>query len=676
MKNDKKIFGEINQIFCSALACVAVIALAIVCAFTELSPIFASLAIVFFYLIAVIAFSTFHKNGESLASAKTLDNLFSGKLGDTMLEMNTPVLLCTKNGSIIWFNKAFEAIFEGQHISKGANVELWTDKKIEDFFIDEFTELSFANKMFSAYTLSVDAEDDEYIFIFFDNKTELEIYKKQILDDKIAIAIVSIDSFDEMSQYFQDNFTRVLADVDVKVTEWAEELDGIIKPYSKDKFIIVSNVKKMNEVAIGNSFEILNKVREKYVGDYIPLTISIGVSCIGDSLAEVLKYAQAALDTALQRGGDQAVLRHSEGFNFYGGKTKSIYKRSNVRATLAARELTSLVTRASNVLIMGHAFGDFDSFASCIGMARFCFMNGVTPHIIINKNDPNIAPCYEMMQDISEYRGVFIEASDGMEKIKNDTLLIVCDVNNFRNVEAPDILKNVRNIAIVDHHIKTSEYDKEPLLTYIEPSVSSASELVCEILQTRTTTSKMLKEEAELLLSGILLDTKQFTRNTGTRTFAAAQFLRSEGADPGKSNELFRESVDDIRKEAKFNSTIEIFDRNVNDGGTEKRARLAICYCEGVCDGSYRIAAAKAADKLLYSKDINAVFALVNIAGKIHISARSDGSINVQLILERLKGGGHFDVAGAQIEGKTMAGAMVMLKDAINDYFVSLSKHV
>ena len=669
---------DTNFFFSIIIAAVCMIVFAFLCEFTAIKVIYLALLLIFVYLVAVFTFMIYRRSTETLASAVTLDKLFSGELGDVMVRMKGPAVLCTKNGSLIWCNDAFQALFEKQRVSRGTNIEQWTGEKIEYFSESSTGEISISGKSFTAYAISRQIEDAEYRFVFFEDITELDFLREKIADDKVAVAIAMIDSYDEMSQYFQDNFIKIVADIDSKITEWADSLEGIIKSYGKDKFLIVCNQRNMKEHGIANHFAILDRVRENFVGDGIPLTISLGISCIGDTISDVMKFAQAALDTALQRGGDQAVLRYEDGMDFFGGKTKTVYKRSNVRATLVARELSALIARAENVLIMGHRFGDFDSFAATIGIARFCMMCGVKPNIVVKKSDTNLTQCFKKIENIPDYKGMFIEGADGMEKIKSGTLVIVTDVNNFDHVEHADIIKNVSDVVIIDHHIKVSGFAKEPVLTYIEPSASSASELVCEILQTRAVTNKILKEEAELLLAGILLDTKQFTRNTGIRTFSAAMFLRSEGANPIESNELFKDSVEDLSREASFNSNMEIVEKSVyspEEQGSENKKKLIISYCEGLHDPSYRISASKVADKLLDLKDISATFALVKIENQVHISARSDGTINVQLILERLKGGGHFDVAGAQINGKTMAGAIVMLKDAIDDYFATLQRH-
>lgn len=385
------------------------------------------------------------------------------------------------------------------------------------------------------------------------------------------------------------------------------------------------------------------------------ITVSVGISSIKGTLAEKEVSAQAALDMALQRGGDQVVLRSDKGDKFYGGKTKAVQKRANVRSRVVAQELSALMARTESVLIMAHRFPDFDAFGASIGIARFAMLCGVRPHIVTNDRDPNIAPCFEKIASVEEYDGLFISGPQAMDLIRPNTLLILVDVNNINNTEWPDLLRNVEQVVVIDHHRKTTEFEREPLITYIEPSASSASELVSEMLEQYMTSRTLLKEEAELLLAGILLDTKQFTRNTGTRTFAAALYLRGEGAVPGESNDLFRTDVNDLTKEARFHANTTIY-----------RDRVAIAYVDEDTDASYRVLAAKAADKLLTVKGVDAAITLVSIGPRVCISARSDGRINVQLILEELGGGGHFDVAGAQVERQTIQEVIVRLREAID----------
>jgi c-di-AMP phosphodiesterase-like protein len=308
---------------------------------------------------------------------------------------------------------------------------------------------------------------------------------------------------------------------------------------------------------------------------------------------------------------------------------------------------------------MGHRYGDFDSFGASVGMVRLAKVCGVEAHIVVNRSDANLLECFDRMEALEDYEDVFISATDAMDHLHSDTLVVLVDVNNYEHAESPAILRAAqKNIVIIDHHNQRAEFPSPPLLAYIEPSASSASELVGEILEQHMTSSgRILKEEAEMMLSGILLDTKRFSRSTGTRTFSVALYLRGEGANPGEANELFKTEVGDLIKEARFNSHVVIY-----------RDQIALSVCDGEADSSYRVVAAKAADKLLGVRGVHASFAMVKIGEKIHISARSDGSINVQVIMEQLHGGGHFDVAGAQVEGDSVQAVISKLKEAIDKF--------
>ena len=392
----------------------------------------------------------------------------------------------------------------------------------------------------------------------------------------------------------------------------------------------------------------------------MPITVSFGVSRLADAtLAEREQAAQYALDLALQRGGDQVVVRDEVGVSFYGGRTKAGYKRVNIKARVVAAKLLSLVGRAGNVIIMGHNYGDYDSFAASVALARLVINQGVRVNVAVKRDQPNLRECFERISGLSEYNGLFVDEVEALDLLGADTLVIVADVNNFSYAECPNLLAKATTVAVIDHHIKTADFNSAVKLEYVDPTASSASELVSEIIEYSVGARVLRPEEAELLLSGVLLDTKRFTRNTGTRTFAVAQFLRGAGANPGETFEFFKTTPDELAKESRFNSHVHMY-----------RNHIAIAACEEgeFVDQSYRTVAARVADSLLGVKGVNVSFAIVKIEDTVYISARSDGTVNVQVILEKLKGGGHFDVAGAQIHKVPVETAMELLRDSIDDY--------
>ncbi|MGM9626299.1 MAG: DHH family phosphoesterase, partial [Eubacteriales bacterium] len=439
--------------------------------------------------------------------------------------------------------------------------------------------------------------------------------------------------------------------------------NGLIKEYERNKFLVVFEARHIEEMKAGH-FSVMDDIHEVRIGESnMPVTVSIGLAHIDGTYTDKEAAAHAALDLALQRGGDQVVYKTESGVEFYGGRTKSVQKRTKVRSRVFAGELASLIADASNVLIMGHRFADHDCIGSCIGIFKFSEFCGVRANIVINHADPNIRICLSRFEDREDYSDVFVGQAAALDLITSETLLIICDVSNPNNFESPDLYENVRKTVIIDHHRKTGDFKYKPVLTYIEPSASSASELVSEMLEQSLPLGALPKEEADLLLSGILLDTNQFTRNTGVRTFSAALYLRSEGASPADAKMLFRTSLEDFMREAKFESNVIIY-RDI--------IAIAVRDSEGA-DSDDRIAAAKAADRLLSVSGVMASFALVRVDETVHISARSQGNLNVQLILERLRGGGHYDVAGAQVRGLPMQEVLQQLKAAIDAYLGEIS---
>ena len=364
-----------------------------------------------------------------------------------------------------------------------------------------------------------------------------------------------------------------------------------------------------------------------------------------------------ALDNALQRGGDQVVLRKDSGLFYFGGKTKSQQKRTKGHSRIIANKLCSMISNATNVIVMGHANPDFDCIGACVGIASLARNLGVDTRVVVNANHESFLSCTEKLRELDEYKGVFVDGVQGLEFSCFGTLLIVVDANNFSILEAPEIASKSFNTVVIDHHIKKQEFENEPSFVYIDPSASSASELVTEILEQALPAGVLKKEEANVLMSGIMLDTNNFTRTVGTRTFAAALHLRGAGASTEVARTFFEEAFDNYRSEALFGAEVEMY-----------REQIAITISQGSATPHDRIAAAKAADKLLTVRNINAAFALVRIGDKIHISARSNGKVNVQLILEKIGGGGHFDMAGAAIEEKSIDEAKFMLINAINEY--------
>ena len=656
--NQKRIATRLDVIVCVALSLIVTVAFGFWVSETEVLPLLAMLTCAFGYALLLFLWTVLRMRTESVSSTRRLHEAFGDDMEKALTDLNQPALLCDANGKILWCNAMLIRMIGRRDLIVGAEIDDVCRISPEKLAHTENEQehVLMGGRLYHYDGIRLPREEGDLFYVVFTDCTDLEELRKTYEAENTAVAYIILDNIEEVLQYVQESYRTAATAAEDAIKLWINGMNGVLKAYEKDKYIAFFNAESL-ESCVKERFAVLDSVRSVRVGDGMPITISIGVSAFGKTLAEKEASAQAALDMALQRGGDQAVLRAETGDRYFGGKTKAIQKRTNVRSRVVANELKTLFARTESVLIMGHRFGDFDSFGSAIGVARLAMVLGIHPHIIVNRQDPNLLPCFEKLEELPEYDDVFVDGTEGMDLIRPDTLLIVVDVNSMQHVEYPDIVQNVNQLVIIDHHRKTTEFTREPITAYIEPSASSASELVAEILEQQMMTGILRKEEAELLLAGILLDTKQFSRNTGTRTFAAALYLRGEGAVPGESTDLFRSDVDDLTKEARFHANALIY-----------RECVAISYVDSDTDPSYRVIAAKAADKLLSVKGVRASVTLVTIGTKIHISARSDGSINVQLILERLNGGGHYDVAGAPVEGESMETVVTRLRTSIDKF--------
>lgn len=624
--------------------------------------------LLFLYVVVMVVSGFLYRKISSHISITTdEDKLFGGSISlDMISKIKIPVVVFNESGNIIWHNKSFAQHAISYKI-KGKSFIGDTIESVCGFDVNEFSSsnmtVGFDHECFgqSWQVSGSKAEVKNHVLYaaFFSDRTEVaELYKK-LFDESVVIAYIMVDNLEELMQFVQEDYRTVAGKVDAVLREWSRTVNGIIKEYERERYIFIFKASYL-EKFIEDKFDVLDRVRDIRIGDgNLPITISIGVSGTEGGFSDKEKTARLSLDMALQRGGDQAVVRGDSGLEFYGGHSKGVSKRTKVRARVVANALAVAISKSTNVIIMGHRNADFDSVGSCVGLARLATYCGVKVNIVINEHDPNVSKAIEHLRMLREYDDIFVNAVTAQDMLTSDSLVIVSDVNNQKQFESPDIAENAFNVIIIDHHRKTAEYKRNPLITYIEPSASSACELVAEILEQSIPSGCILKEEADIMFAGIILDTKQFSRNTHTRTFSAALYLRGEGADPADAQYFFKTELEDFRREAKFESNVVIY-----------RSVVAISVNEaenGVI--SERIAAAKVADKLLTIEDIEASFAICKIGNTVHISARSAGNVNVQLIVERIGGGGRFDAAATQLTGVSAEEAKEMLTGAIDEYF-------
>ena len=610
-----------------------------------------SVLVLLLIISAIIVNAAYKKRKIDGPSGPVLGSIMYDKINS----LNEPALICDIHGKILWYNR-FTQIGSGQ---KSPILGSYVSNYFKGSLIDEDAplETTFNERDYYVEKTKIKSGEKSYYLIVFRDITKTVELEKFIRDNDKVVAYIIVDNLEELLQFEQEKYREAATKIEEYVREWAQSVGGILKEYERDKYIFIFNMEDLDKFK-NDEFNILDKVRDIRIGSgNIPVTISIGVAKINGTLAEKEKAAHACLEMALQRGGDQAVVKIDDNIDFFGGRTNAAQKRTKVRARVVANELINHIASAGNVIIMAHKFPDYDAFGASVGIARLAKFCGAKFNIVTNLKDTNIVKCLKFFENDDDYKGVFVNGADGLDLVRTDSLLIIVDVNNFAMLENADIAKNVQDIIIIDHHRKNAEFENEPLISYIETSASSASELVSEMLEQVLPAETLKQNEANMLFSGIALDTKQFTKGTGTKTYAAAMYLREHGASYEEIQALFKTSLRDYKQESHFGEIIEIY-RNcmaiaLNPNGTEQ---------------SDRILAARVADNLLMIDGVAASFALVKVDNTVHISARSSGSINVQLILEELHGGGRYDAAGAQVKEDNIDAVLLRLKQAIDNY--------
>ena len=655
-KNNVPFMPRKDVVTCVALACINMLLCGILVRFSSFHYALLIPITILIYLLEIAVLSITRTRKMSAMPTYGIDALLRERGSVLFKNTEQPIAMFNDEGILLWCNAAMGDILGDDENPIGKSFAMLFGEMIS---LENFgeNEVEYGGRTYVAESFIIDSADATNIYVLrFSEVTELRLAEKRYHDSKICVAYIAIDNVEDVLQYVHEKFRDAVSDVDEKLKSWADSLGASIKSYDNDKYIMFLDAVAL-ESCLENRFAILDEIRDARVGDGVSITVSIGVCGSDGPLKSREIGARDAIDLALQRGGDQVVYINNGATEYYGGRTKSVYKRSNVRSRTFTNQLLALMARSDNVIVMGHRYGDFDSFGASIGIARIAMLCGVKVNIAIDLRDKNLDPCIRLMQQSDVYSQVFVDSADGLDLVGADTLLVLVDHNNASRAQFADIAARVKNIAIVDHHRKVDAFPDGVKLYYIEPSASSCCELVAEMLESAVSSQSLIKSEADMLLAGILLDTKQFTRNTGTRTFGSAQYLRGAGANPTDVYTLFKTSADDLRKESRFHTSI-----------TTYRGNIAISSCDGDTDESYRIVASKAADKMLTLRGIDAAFALVRIGDQIHISGRSNGTVNVQLILEKLNGGGHFDVAGAQVVNESVMSVLDELKASIDSY--------
>ena len=588
-------------------------------------------------------------------------------------ELELPYVLLDDSGKVMWTNKAFEAL---SHKKKGYNKsistifpELTLDKLPGE--ADETTlDISFEEREFQVRCHKVSLKDmaensdiissEGYngylIAVYLFDETALKLALRENDDQSLAVALLYMDNYDEALESVEEVRRSLLtALIERKINKYIATYDGIAKKIEKDKFVIILR-KKAVEALKENRFDILEEVKTVNIGNEMAVTISIGVGLDGLTYSQNYEFARTAIDLALGRGGDQAVVKTTDQITYYGGKSQSVEKNTRVKARVKAHALGEIIASKDRVLVMGHRNGDVDSFGAAVGIYRIAKTLDRKAHIVLNDVTTSIKPLRTMFEGEEYEDDMIIDGEQAMNLAGGSSVLVVVDVNKPSITECPELLRMCKSIVVLDHHRQGTETIENATLSYIEPYASSACEMVTEIMQYISDGIKIRTDEADCLYSGMMIDTNNFMTKTGVRTFEAAAYLRRAGADVTRVRKLFRDDVYEYKAKADCVRRAEVY-----------RGSYAISKCEpGPEVASPTVIGAQAANEMLGIKGIKASFVFTEYQGLINLSARSIDEANVQVVMERLGGGGHMNVAACQFEGVSVEDAMNRLKEVID----------
>ncbi len=590
-------------------------------------------------------------------------------------DLDLPYALLDDNGRVIWTNSAFEAV---AHQPKGYNKSITSlfptitrDRLPDDSGVDEAQyELEYEGSEYVARFRKISLkemaehsdiiDDQEYngylIAVYLYDETALHIALQEVDDQSLSVGMIYLDNYEEALESVEEvRRSLLIALIDRKINKYISGVDGICKKLEKDKYLVILRKKAIAQLQ-ETRFDILEEVKTVNIGNEMAVTISIGVGLDGLTYAQNYEFARNAIDLALGRGGDQAVIKTPESITYYGGKSQQIEKNTRVKARVKAHALREIITSKDQVLVMGHRMPDVDSFGAAVGIYRIAQTLGRKAHIVLNEATPAIAPMVELFKNNPEYEeDMIIGNAQAIETASSNSVLVVVDVNKPSITECPELLRFCKSVVVLDHHRQGTETIENATLSYVEPYASSACEMVSEILQYTYDNIKIHSEEADCMYSGIMIDTNNFMTKTGVRTFEAAAFLRRNGADVTRVRKLFREDAMEYKAKADAVSQAEIY---------KQFFAISVCTAEDL--PSPTIIGAQAANELLNIKGIKASFVLTDYQGKIYVSARSIDEVNVQIIMERMGGGGHMNTAACQMEGMGLIEAIGVLKGTID----------
>lgn len=631
-------------------------------------PILGIIALVIFLYIFYITVQ--HINQKNLENKKYLEqitNEFDAITKKAIFNMPFPLVICDEEGKIIWYNAPFLNLHPEEEMMDQKVSNYVPDIRVEEVISANSKatyDVRVGNRRFLGYPTVVDVSKIEggrhkvMMMYLVDNTPFYELEKKYV-DEYPIIAKIEIDNYDEAIEAVNANMrAQLVAEIDSTIRNYFEEYDCLVRKVDDELYLVLLDYKSLKAVK-EKRFDLLDDLRELDRGNTIPITLSIGVCSFGLTMKEGYEEASTCLDLALGRGGDQAVVKVGDNYEFFGGKSKAVEKRNKVKARVLGIALKQLIDRTEDVFIMGHQNADMDAIGAAIGVLRAAINRGKEGYIVLEKSNPSIENLLQRMKEEEPQLYAKIVSKEwALNNFKQGSVLIMVDNHKPSFTECPELVERANQIVVIDHHRRGKEFVKDPVLTYVEPYASSTCELITEMLTYMSEDLNLTHFEADALMSGIVVDTKNFSFQTGVRTFEAASILRRAGADMFKVKALFQDDFDTLLSRAEVVHNTKIVHGNIAVSSLAKDAKNSV------------LIAAQSADELLDINGVDASFVLTLKDRKVHISGRSRGeTISVQLILEKLGGGGHLNMAGAQVDTEDMEKAKELLFKAIDDYF-------
>lgn len=618
----------------------------------------------------IVGLLYFYNRSLILADLIQFSTQYKGIQNTLLKELTVPYAIILEDGHILWKNDRFSEIVDGREkfiqkiipeLNKGifpkddeTRNELEITYKERDYQV-ELRRISLEGFSESERMLQIPKEKEYFIALYMRDVTELNSYIRENEDQRLIAGLIYIDNYDEVMESVEEvRQSLLVALIDRKINKYINDVDGIVKKLENDKYFFVVKKESYRKFE-ADKFSLLEEVKQVNIGNARSATLSIGLGLNTATYALSYNYARMAIDLALARGGDQAVIKDCKGITYFGGKKEQTAKNTRVKARVKAEALREFIVAKDQVIVMGHKISDPDSFGACMGIYRAAVALEKKAHIVINDVSTSIKSLYDEIAQSSVYgKDIFLTSGEALDYISDSAMVVVVDTNKPQMTECPELLKRSKTIAVLDHHRQSSTVIDNAVLSYIEPYSSSTCEMVAEVLQYIVDDIKVPSIEADCLYAGIMIDTRNFMNRTGVRTFEAAAYLRRCGADITRVRKMFRDDMESYRAKAEAMRMAEVY-----------REQYAIAECPSDI-ASPTVLAAQTANELLDINGIKASFVLTVYNGRIFLSARSIDEVNVQIIAEKLGGGGHINSAGAQFEHTNVKEAIEALKVTID----------